>query len=144
MLPLIVGLFLLLMSDSATPYFKSCRQHFDVVRFMHSFLFFVDYRPHRWALCPSGHFLRGLYRTSGDWLYNIEEGKCCKPVGLPNKYAKCVDKDITVSFDNKGLSSCDDGYYMVGFYKGSCNQLYCIEKIKCCKMHESECSKTAS
>ncbi|XP_078356494.1 uromodulin-like, partial [Oculina patagonica] len=91
---------------------------------------------HKWALCPTGHFLQGLYRNSGDWLYHVEEGKCCKPAGLPNKYGKCVTKDIAKSFDNKGLSSCDDGYYMTGFYKGSCNQLYCIDKIKCCKMYE--------
>ena len=96
------------------------------------------YSNSRWALCPAGHFLQGLYRTSDDWLHNIEEGKCCKPVGLPNAYGKCVDKDIGISFDNKGVSSCDDGYYMAGFYRGVCDRLYCIEKIKCCKMYESK------
>lgn len=90
-----------------------------------------------WALCPAGHFLQGFYRTEGHWLFNIEEGKCCKPAGLPNTYAKCVDKDIGLSFDNKGLSSCDDGYYMTGIYRGSCDKLYCIEKMRCCKMYES-------
>ncbi|XP_073242402.1 uncharacterized protein [Porites lutea] len=92
----------------------------------------------KWALCPEGYFLQGLYRTSEeDWLSNIELGKCCKPDSLPNQYGKCIDKAITSSFDNKGLSSCDDGYYMAGFYKGSCNRLYCIETLKCCKMYKN-------
>ncbi|KAL9987869.1 hypothetical protein ACROYT_G002244 [Oculina patagonica] len=90
----------------------------------------------RWAMCPPGHFLQGLYRTSGDWLYNIEEGRCCKPAGLPSAYKKCVTKSIMSSFDHKGLSGCDNGYYLTGFHKGSCNQLYCIEYIKCCQMVE--------
>ena len=102
-------------------------------------IFFFFKSGNKWALCPEGYFLQGLYRTSEeDWLSNIELGKCCKPDSLPNQYGKCIDKAITTSFDNKGLSSCDDGYYMAGFYKGSCNRLYCIETLKCCKMYKSE------
>lgn len=91
-----------------------------------------------WALCPEGHFLQGLYRTS-HWLHSIEEGKCCKPASLPDTYAECVEKDIGSTFNNRGLSSCDDGYYMAGIYRGGCDLLHCIEKIKCCKMQEGMC-----
>nr|XP_058946979.1 fibrillin-3-like [Pocillopora verrucosa] len=92
---------------------------------------------HIWAVCPEGHFLQGLYRTWGDWLYNIEEGKCCKPKHLPNKYGQCIIKDIGASFHKKGLTGCDHGYYMAGFYKGGCEELHCIDKVKCCQMFES-------
>lgn len=51
---------------------------------------------------------------------------------LPDSYKRCVTKDITISFDNKGLSSCDPGYYMTAFFKGTCNKLCCIEKVQCC------------
>ena len=43
-----------------------------------------------------------------------------------------------ISFDSKGLSKCNDGYYMAGLYRGGCDELRCIEKIKCCKMYPSE------
>ena len=110
-----------------------------VICFFLFFPYFFLKSGNKWALCPEGYFLQGMYRTSEeDWLSNIELGKCCKPDSLPYQYGKCIDKAITTSFDNKGLSSCDDGYYMAGFYKGSCNRLYCIETLKCCKMYKSE------
>ena len=28
---------------------------------------------------------------------------------------------------------------MAGFYKGGCEELHCIDKVKCCQMFESEC-----
>ncbi|XP_078363428.1 uncharacterized protein LOC144647504 [Oculina patagonica] len=89
-----------------------------------------------WALCPAGYFLNGLYKTSGEKLYNIEEGQCCRPVNEPGEgYDGCYDEDVTTSFDNRGWSDCQrTGYYMTGIYKSSCEELYCIEKFKCCKM----------
>lgn len=44
--------------------------------------------------------------------------------------------DVGLIFDKKGWSFCVDGYYMVGFYKGGCDKLYCIEFFKCCSMYD--------
>ena len=93
-------------------------------------------RSNKWALCPSGFYLEGIYISdSSPKLYHIEEAKCCRPQNHPDSYDGCYDEDVTISFDHKGWSQCkQDGYYMAGFYKSSCNELYCIEKFRCCKM----------
>ena len=90
-----------------------------------------------WALCPTGYYLNGLRLGAGPpaYLNHIDEGQCCHPQGHPDSYEHCYDEDVTLSFDNKGWSECKQaGYYMTGFYKSSCNNIYCIEKFKCCKM----------
>ena len=89
-----------------------------------------------WANCPDGYFIQGFYRSSGDWLKSIESGRCCKPETLPDRYESCYSEDIVGKFDNIGLSKCkQSGYYVAGIYKGGCDKLYCIEKLKCCKMN---------
>ena len=80
--------------------------------------------------------MQGLYRTSGNNLGNIEEGRCCKPTNLPKTYLHCYDKDVGKSFNKKGWSKCDPDYYMIGFKRGGCNKLNCINKFKCCSMHD--------
>ncbi len=101
--------------------------------------FFVLYRNNVWATCPSGYFLNGLRKSDGQNLYNIEEGQCCRPVNEPGDgYDGCYDEDVTTSFDNVGWSDCQrTGYYMTGIYKSSCEEIYCIEKFKCCRMKTS-------
>ena len=101
-------------------------------------IFFLNVSNHRWSTCPSGHFLQGLYRGDGNNLHNIEYGKCCKPANHPYWWGSCYNQDIMLSFDKKGLSKCDDGYYMTGVYRGGCDGLRCIEEIKCCKMYPSK------
>ena len=100
--------------------------------------FFTDFvsRSHKWALCPSGFYLEGIYISdSSPKIYHIEEAKCCRPQNHPDSYDGCYDEDVTISFDHKGWSQCkQEGYYMAGFYKSGCNELYCIEKFRCCKM----------
>ena len=86
-------------------------------------------------LSPQGYYLRGLYRSSDDWLHNIEYGKCCKPANHPYWWGHCYEQSVLTSFDNKGTSKCNDGYFMTGLYRGGCDRLYCIEKFKCCKMY---------
>ena len=78
----------------------------------------------------------GLYRTGDDpWLHNIEEARCCKPEGLPDRYADCYIENVWGSFDGKGLSECKrEGYYMAGIFRGDCDKLYCLEEFKCCRM----------
>lgn len=97
--------------------------------------YFCYYRNNVWAVCPTGYFIRGFYRNDNALLYNIEEATCCKPNSFPNRYEECYEESIGVSFDNIGLSECTkNDYYVVGIYKGGCDDLHCIETLKCCKM----------
>ena len=95
------------------------------------------FRNNVWARCPAGYYLNGLRLGTGppQYLLNIDEAKCCHPQDHPNSYKRCYNEDVSLSFDNKGWSECKrPGYYMVGFYKSSCNDINCIEKFKCCQM----------
>ena len=90
-----------------------------------------------WALCPAGYYLNGLRLGCGRpaFLSDIEEGKCCRPQNHPNSYEDCYDEDVSSSFDTCCWSECQRaGFYMIGFYKSSCNDLNCIDKFRCCKM----------
>ncbi|XP_022800128.1 uncharacterized protein LOC111337987 [Stylophora pistillata] len=90
-----------------------------------------------WALCPSGYFMNGLRLgyAAPALLYNIDEAKCCHPQNHPKSDGYCYEENVTISFKKKGWSECQgEGFYMTGFYKSSCDELYCIEKFRCCKM----------
>lgn len=102
--------------------------------FIPAYIFFFS--NNRWGVCPNGYFLQGLYRTNGHSLHNIEEGRCCKPNNLPNSYLRCYDHNVGSSFDNKGWSNCDGGYYLTGIYRGGCDQLHCLDKFRCCSMYD--------
>merc|ERR1719376_571205 len=91
-------------------------------------------RRYTWNLCPHGYFLQGFYRSGDHWLHNLEKGKCCKPVSAPSSYGHCYDHNVGTSFDRKGTSKCNRGYFMVGMYRSDCDRVYCIEKFRCCKM----------
>ncbi|CAL1533921.1 unnamed protein product, partial [Lymnaea stagnalis] len=89
-----------------------------------------------WVDCPPGYFVQGLFRseyTPGK-LHNIEEARCSKPADHPNYYGHCYNADVLLPFDNKGLSKCQSGYYVTGLYRSSCDELYCIESLRCCSM----------
>ncbi|CAL1533922.1 unnamed protein product [Lymnaea stagnalis] len=89
-----------------------------------------------WGLCPAGYFLQGLYRNEDNrgWLHNLEEGRCSKPAEHPSTYGECYNEDIGVCFDNIVLCKCRDGYFVTGLYRGGCDELFCLEMLRCCKM----------
>ena len=65
----------------------------------------------------------------------IEETRCCRPQNHPNDYEDCYDEDVTDSLNLNVLSECKkEGYYMAGFFRGSCNTFNCLDKLRCCKM----------
>lgn len=100
-------------------------------------IFLFHSRKYVWALCPAGYYMQGVRLGAGPpaYLNNIDEAKCCHPQGHPNSFEHCYDEDYTYKFDNKGWAFCKQlGYYLVGIYKSDCNQLYCLEKLRCCKM----------
>ena len=87
-----------------------------------------------WSTCNNGYYMTGLHRSSGHNLYNIEESRCCRPKSQVKSWGSCYNLDVWSSFDRKGWSTCASGYYMAGLYRNSCNNLYCLEEFKCCKM----------
>ncbi len=87
-----------------------------------------------WSTCNNGYYMTGLYRNSGHRLYHIEEAKCCRPKSQVKSWGHCYIHNVWGSFDRKGWSTCNSGYYMAGLYRNSCDKLYCIEEFKCCKM----------
>ena len=72
-----------------------------------------------------------------DYLHLIEEAKCCRPQNHPNSYEDCYDEDVgtSMSSSQNDWRECKQaGYYMAGFYRGSCDKFDCLEKLRCCKM----------
>ncbi|KAH9496634.1 hypothetical protein Btru_009897 [Bulinus truncatus] len=94
----------------------------------------------KWAFCPSGYFLQGLYRSDNGWPYykgylnNLESARCVKPSTHPFFYDRCYEEDISSCFDKKGRCSCKEGFYVTGIYRGNDDDLYNLDKLRCCKM----------
>ena len=84
-----------------------------------------------WSTCYNGYYITGLYRSSGDELFNIEASRCCSQ---GRSWGSCYNLNVFSSFDRKGWSTCADGHYMVGLSRNSCDKLHCLEEFKCCKM----------
>ena len=99
-----------------------------------------------WALCPNGYFLRGIYveetNPSSGYSFDamhllvedITQGQCCRPKHHPSEWDSCYEENIWFPFDRVGWVSCREGYFIAGFYKNQCDNLYCIETLKCCSM----------
>jgi len=92
----------------------------------------------KWGECQPGYFLQGFYRSKNHRVRNIEEGRCAKPAGHPEHYGHCYNEDISKCFEKRGLCQCRENYFVTGFYKGNCDYLHCIEKLRCCKMANLE------
>lgn len=92
-----------------------------------------------WSLCPTPyHAMYGLYRSPHEDISSIESANCGAIANLPLDAAgqpdvECMDHDISTSFDHQGDSTCPDGYWANGLYRASCNFLWCIEYIRCCR-----------
>ncbi|XP_059165144.1 uncharacterized protein LOC131947824 [Physella acuta] len=104
-------------------------------------IFYADWYPvldgqYTWATCPNGFFLNGMFRSAGNpaGLHDIEYARCSKPSNHPYYTGECYDQDIKICFDHQNLCQCKDEYYVTGIYKSDCDQLHCLEKLKCCRM----------
>lgn len=95
-------------------------------------------RNSKWASCPDGYFLQGIYRSSDVWQDNkIEQALCCRPRNFSNidMARDCHDEDARIPLNDRGWSKCKHKwYYMVGVYIEDCDDLHCIEMIRCCRM----------
>ena len=110
--------------------------------------FFRDFAA--WAVCPDGYFLRGINVEetnpligsgySFDAMYllvdDITQGQCCRPKHHPSEWESCYDENIWSPFDRAGWVSCSvsEDYFIAGFYKNVCDNLFCIENLRCCSM----------
>lgn len=90
---------------------------------------------HGYLQCENGKFVRGIYRAAGsqaffDTLKNVE---CCKPTSHSSSYGGCYTFNVP-SFDTPGLAKCDDHYFITLIRVTHCRQLYCVDRLRCCKM----------
>ena len=102
-------------------------------------------RNRNWNVCPSGYYLSGLFRSSGNNLHNIEHAWCCKPRGAPNNYKSCYIENVWSKFDwnRKGMVTCTrSDHYIAGLYRSICDKMYCIEEFKCCQLPPAPCSSS--
>ena len=93
-----------------------------------------------WSLCGSGKYMTGLWRNnyhSGDErLGRIEEAECYdapKYLYPAKDDMDCYNHNWWHSFDRKGWSTCNNGYYMTGIFKTNGGKLYNLEEAKCCR-----------
>ena len=82
--------------------------------------------------CPGGYFVSAFYRNSDDQLKHLEKAECCKPKAAAARHNDCVDADWGRSFDSRGWSSCPAGKAIVALKRSSCQEIYCLEGVKCC------------
>jgi hypothetical protein len=90
-----------------------------------------------WSQCKYGYFITGLYRNDCNELGCLEQAKCCKQDGEPGYIYEgtgdaCTNANWYGSFDNKGWSKCPAGKAMAGIYRNDCDDLGCIEEVRCC------------
>jgi len=89
-----------------------------------------------WSHLPWGAILQGLYTTGGNRIYNIEEGLYYRVQNWKKMY--CKKQNWWHSFDRAGWSTCDNGWFMAGFYRTGhawdwSQGTYQIEEARCCK-----------
>ena len=94
----------------------------------------------KWAVCKAGYFMQSIYSANKEkyasrvGLHKIEKFKCCRPRSKNVAQANCYEHDVKSSFDKKGWSKCNSGFYMKGIYKSACTDLHCLDKFQCCEM----------
>ncbi|KAH9488923.1 hypothetical protein Btru_058748 [Bulinus truncatus] len=97
-------------------------------------------KTNKWANCPSGFFLQGLYRAEGtffspeSYLHDIKFARCSRPVLHPFSYGECYIHDISQCFNSKGECGCKNGFYINAVYKGNGDRLRDLDKLSCCSM----------
>jgi len=100
----------------------------------------------QWHLCPSGYLFTGFYRGNEQWLTSIQYYHCCRACREDGSttlgVGSCTSGQWQRSFDYEGWSNCPDNTFITGYYKSSCNYIYCIELAQCCKLESSQGRKS--
>lgn len=94
-----------------------------------------------WQNCPSGFLFTGFHRQHDHWLTSVSHYHCCRPcrenANNVLSIGACRNGEWQTSFDREGWSNCPDNTFIQGFYKSSCNYIYCIELASCCTIQGS-------
>ncbi|KAH9523191.1 hypothetical protein Btru_066060 [Bulinus truncatus] len=69
-----------------------------------------------------------------DYLFNLESARCVKPTTPPFYYGSCYDEDTTACSVRKGRCLCKEGFFVTGLYRGNDDDLYNLDKMRCCSM----------
>lgn len=105
----------------------------------------VSFDNEGWALCPKGSLLQGLYRNDCEGLACVESAQCVKPCEgdkpiVPNvevffgETGRCYHHTWHDSFDKKGWSRCNEGFYLAGVYRSHQDGLFGLQQAKCCEI----------
>lgn len=91
----------------------------------------------QWRNCPGNTLVMGFHRYWRQDLAGLSHLYCChacRPGGKVIPIQNCAQANWVHSFDRAGWSTCPNGKYVQGFYKSSCNWIYCLEYARCCNM----------
>ena len=83
-----------------------------------------------WSKCTEPHFLAGLYRSTCDSLFCIEQALCCIVDGAI--YQLCGVSSWVFTFAQAGVARAPEGTFITGFERGSGHNLSNIESISYC------------
>lgn len=97
-----------------------------------------------WGLCPKGSLLQGLYRNDCEALSCIEAAQCVAPCedNTPIKTmdngdtGRCYHHSWVDSFDSKGWSRCQHGFFLAGLYRSKADALFGMQLAKCCEIQD--------
>lgn len=86
-----------------------------------------------WSNCPSNTYLKGLYKSSCDYIYCIEYARCCSIQESKGENDCNAQGQWGTSFDREGWSIVDAGRFIAGFYRSNDQYLYAIEHPRQCR-----------
>jgi len=97
-----------------------------------------------WGLCPKGSLMQGLYRSDCEALSCIEQAQCVAPCegDVPlttmnnGETGRCYHHSWVDSFDSKGWSRCNQGFFLAGLYRSKTDALFGIQLAKCCEIQD--------
>jgi hypothetical protein len=83
-----------------------------------------------WAKCPDNFYLQGLYRSSGNSLYNIELGMCCNIKGAT--WQECRTADWTMRMRKRGWANAHTHQFVAGLRRGRGHDLKDLDGAHSC------------
>lgn len=86
-----------------------------------------------WSNCPANTYVRGLYKSSCNYIYCIEYARCCTIQDSKGENDCNAQGKWGLSFDREGWSIADGDRFIAGFYRSNDQWLYAIEHPRQCR-----------
>lgn len=86
-----------------------------------------------WSKCPTNSYVKGLYKSSCDYIYCIEYARCCPILESKGENDCNAQGKWGLSFDRAGWSIADAERFISGFYRSNDQWLYAIEHPLQCR-----------